>query len=201
MVIIMKKDQISITPSEVIEYLYCPRFIYFMSYLKIPQHEKNRFKVIMGREVHKDKAKTNKRYLRKKLGVEKKLLEQKLYSSKYNIHGIVDEVLFLDNGTAASLDYKYAKYKDRTFSTHKYQAVMYSMLIEDNYNIKVDKAFIVYVRSKNLLKEILIEKSLYNKVKNIINEIINIIVKGYFPQRTKYKRRCPDCTYRNICVG
>lgn len=193
-------DYISITPSEVIEYLYCPRFIYFMSYLKISQHEKNRFKVIMGREVHKSKASINKNYLRKKIGVKEKLLEQKLYSRKYKIHGIVDEVLFLEDGTAAPLDYKFAKYKDRTFSTHKYQAVMYGMLIEDNYNVKVDRAFVIYVRSKNLLKEIPINRERYENVKTTIEEIINIIDKGYFPKRTKYKRRCPDCTYRNICI-
>lgn len=196
----MENLEISITPSEVIEYLYCPRFIYFMSYLKISQHEKNRFKVMMGREVHKTKARINKDYLRKSIGVKEKLLEQKLYSKKYKIHGIVDEVLFLEDGTAASLDYKFAQYKEKTFSTHKYQAVMYSMLIEDNYDIFVDKAFIVYVRSKNLLKEISINKVMYKEVQMIIDEIIDIIEKGYYPKRTKYKRRCPDCTYRNICV-
>lgn len=196
----MEENVISITPSEVMEYLYCPRFIYFMSYLKISQHEKNRFKVIMGREVHKTKANINKNYLRKKIGVKEKLLEQKLYSKKYKIHGIVDEVLFLEDGTAAPLDYKFAKYKERTFSTHKYQAIMYGMLIEDNYNIKVNKAFLIYVRSRNLLKEIPINKETYQNVKTIIEEIINIIDKGYFPKRTKYKRRCSDCTYRNICI-
>lgn len=193
-------NYVSITPSEVTEYLYCPRFIYFMSYLKISQYEKNRFKVMMGREIHKRKAIINKNYLRKRIGVKEKLLEQKLYSRRYRIHGIIDEVLFLDDGTAASLDYKFAQYKDRLFLTHKYQAVMYSMLIEDNYNIHVNKAYVVYVRSKNLLKEITIDKKDYNIVENMIEDIINIIEKGYFPQKTKYKSRCTDCTYRNICI-
>lgn len=171
-----------------------------MSYLKISQYEKNRFKVMMGREIHKRKAIINKNYLRKRIGVKEKLLEQKLYSRRYRIHGIIDEVLFLDDGTAASLDYKFAQYKDRLFLTHKYQAVMYSMLIEDNYNIHVNKAYVVYVRSKNLLKEITIDKKDYNIVENMIEDIINIIEKGYFPQKTKYKSRCTDCTYRNICI-
>lgn len=193
-------DQISITPSIVMEYLYCPRFIYFMSYLKIPQHEKNRFKVIMGREVHKTKARINKSYLRKKIGVKDKELEQKLYSKKHNIHGIVDEVLFLEDGTAASLDYKFAKYKKRTFLTHKYQAAMYGLLIADNYNVEVNRAYIVYVRSKNLLKEIDLHQKIFKKITEILNNIITIIQKGVYPERTKYKRRCFDCTYRNICI-
>ena len=55
------KDGVYITPSEVIEYLYCPRFIYFMNCLSIPQHEEQRYKVLMGREIHEKKSKINKK--------------------------------------------------------------------------------------------------------------------------------------------
>ena len=48
-------EKLSITPSIVIEYLYCPRFIYFMKILNISQNEDRRFKVTKGREVHKFK--------------------------------------------------------------------------------------------------------------------------------------------------
>lgn len=55
-----------ITPSEMIEFLYCPRFTYFMKCLGIVQHEENRYKVQKGRSVHEDKAEQNKSYIRKK---------------------------------------------------------------------------------------------------------------------------------------
>ena len=80
-------EKLSITPSIVIEYLYCPRFIYFMKILNIPQNEDRRFKVTKGREVHKFKELTNVDYLRKKLNVIKKWKEEELYSDKYSIHG------------------------------------------------------------------------------------------------------------------
>lgn len=193
-------DSISLTPSIVMEYLYCPRFIYYMLYLKISQHEERRYKVQRGKESHQRKLEVNKDYLRKKIGVKEKVLDQKLYSKKYSIHGIVDEILFLEDGTAASLDYKFAKYKKRTFLTHKYQAAMYSLMIADNYNIEVNKAFIVYIRSKNKLIKIDIKDSIYSELQKIFTEIIDIIKKGYFPKKTKYKSRCRDCTYRNICI-
>ena len=44
-----------ITPSDMIEFLYCKRFIYYMKGLAIPQFEENRFKVQKGREVHSKK--------------------------------------------------------------------------------------------------------------------------------------------------
>lgn len=191
---------ISLTPSIVMEYLYCPRFIYYMLYLKISQNEGKRYKVQRGKSSHQKKSKINKSYLRKKIGVKKKIINQKLYSDQYNIHGIVDEILFLNDGTAASLDYKFSKYQKRTFLTHKYQAAMYSLMIEENYNKKVKKAFIVYIRSKNKLIEIELKDDFYDELQIVLNKIIKIIQKGYFPKRTDYKSRCRDCTYRNICI-
>ncbi len=37
-----------ITPSEVIEHIYCPRFTCFLNCLNIPQHEELRYKVLKG---------------------------------------------------------------------------------------------------------------------------------------------------------
>jgi CRISPR-associated exonuclease Cas4 len=48
-----------ITISDVLEYQFCPRFIYFMRCLDIPQHEEKRFKVLKGREVHEERKLTN----------------------------------------------------------------------------------------------------------------------------------------------
>ncbi len=58
----------SITASNLLEYLFCPRFTYFELYLGVPQHEEKRFKVERGRTVHDDKTRINSDYLRKKIG-------------------------------------------------------------------------------------------------------------------------------------
>ena len=93
-----------ITPSDMIEFLYCRRFIYYMKCLSIPQFEENRFKVQKGREVHEKKESQNKQYLRKKLGVVDKQIDVDLYSKKFKIKGIVDEVVTLEDGSKAPLD-------------------------------------------------------------------------------------------------
>ena len=168
--------------------------------LKIPQQEGKRYKVEKGRRIHEKKSSHNTNYLRKKIGVVDKKTNQKLISDKYSIHGEVDEILFLENGTAAPLDYKFARYKKRIFKTYKYQAVMYAMMIEDNFDCDVNQAFIVYTRSKNKLIKINITEGDKKEVKNILNEVIKIIDSNYFPQKTKYNKRCQDCCYRNICI-
>lgn len=188
----------SYTASQLIEFLYCPRFTYFEYVLDIPQKEDNRFKVQKGRSIHEKIRKMNPSYLRKKLEVVEKHSDCYL-SSDMGIRGIVDEVLFNSDGTASPLDYKYAKYKNKLFETYRYQLVFYGKLIEDNFNISVKKGYIVYTRSKNKLLEVAIKEKDFTQLKKDIEDMSAIINLGKYPKPTKYKKRCDDCCYRNIC--
>jgi CRISPR-associated exonuclease Cas4 len=40
----------------------------------------------------------------------------------------------------------------------------------------------------------------FEMAKQIVREILMIIQRGYYPEGTKQKARCVDCTYRNICA-
>ncbi len=188
----------SITATHLLEFLYCPRFTYFENVLDIPEHQEKRFKVVKGRSIHEQKNKINRHYLRKKIGVVDK--KQGVYlSSPVGIRGIVDEILFLDDGSAAPLDYKYARYRERTFKNHRYQLVFYGRLITDNYGVPVRKGYIVYTRTLNKLVEVPVTEDMYKELDEIIKEIKEVIQKGFYPPATRYKARCPDCCYRNIC--
>lgn len=188
---------LSITPSHIIEYLYCPRYIYFQYVLEIPQHEEKYFKAMKGREIHKLKLSENIKYLRERIGVTDKKLD--VYLSFNNLRGIVDEILFLKDGTAAPLDYKYAVYKDKVFSTYTTQLHCYAYLIEKNFNTKVGKGFIVYIRSKNKLVTVDITTKYLDKIAGIIEKIHQIISENEFPKATKYKSKCISCTFCNLC--
>ena len=188
----------SITTSLLMEYVFCPRFTYFEYVLDIPQNEDSRFKVEKGRKVHEKVRKTNPDYLRKKVGAVD--VKSDLYlSSDSGIRGIVDEILFLDDGTAAPLDYKYAEYKDKVFKTYRLQLVYYARLIQENFNVVVNKGFIVYTRSKNKLIEVSIKEKDYKELDKIIQEVVDVIYKCKYPKATSVKRRCSDCCYRNLC--
>lgn len=193
-------QDISITPSEVIEYLYCPRFIYYMNCLCIPQHEEQRYKVQKGREVHEIKGKINKDYLRKKLGCIKKESSVYLASSRYHLRGVIDEVLFLNDGTLAPIDYKYAEYNERLYQTYKIQSILYGLLIKENYKREVNRGYVCYVRSRNLVKELSMSSNDFDEAIEMINRILKIIQTGFYPKRAKYLAKCIDCCYKNICV-
>lgn len=191
--------EVYITPSEVIEYLFCPRFIFYMHCLCIPQHEEQRYKVIRGRTLHKEKERINREYLRKKLGCVQKDTSVYLASERYHLKGIIDEVLSLKDGTLAPLDYKFAEYKDKVFKTYKYQSILYAILIKENYQQEVKQGYICYIRSKHLIKELNFKQQDFDEAVKIIDEILEIIQKGYYPKKTEYMAKCIDCCYRNIC--
>ena len=189
---------ISFYPSQIIEYNYCPRFTYFEYVLRIPQNEHKFYKVERGRELHNKRLEQNKNYLRKKIGVQEKWLDQ--YLGMKGLRGKVDEVLRLSDGTYAPLDYKFAHWKEKIFNTYKEQLYCYALLIEENFDTKVKKGFLVYTRSKCKLIEIEIPDKAKTNIQNSMDKMLSIIQKNKFPKPTKFKKRCINCTYRNICI-
>ena len=188
----------SITASQMLEYLYCPRFTYFEYVMDISQNEGQRFKVEKGRNIHEKVRKINPEYLRKKIGVIDRKSDVYL-ASALGIRGIVDEVLFLDDNTAAPLDYKFAEYKNKLFKTYRFQLIFYAKLIKDNFQLPVNKGFIIYTRSKNKLVEVSIKDKDFIELEKIVDDMTSIIQNCRYPEPTSLKRRCPDCCYRNIC--
>lgn len=188
----------SLTPSHIIEYLYCPRFTYFEYVLRIPQHEEANYLVMRGRNLHDEKLEQNKEYLRKRLGVTEKLLDQ--YLTNDLMRGRMDEVLTLHDNSMAPLDYKFAEYKDRVYDTYQTQLYCYAWLIEENFGKPVNKGFLVYTRSRNKVIEVEISEENKAHVKKAAADIFDIIEQNKYPKATKYKARCVSCTYRNMCV-
>lgn len=190
-----------ITPSDVIEYLFCPRFVYYMHILKIDQREHKRALVNKGRDMHELKLVQNKDYLRKKVGALDKELDLYLSSIHLRLVGKMDEMIILPEGQAAPLDYKFAYWENRVYKTLQMQQVLYALLIEDNFEYKVDKAFLVYIRSKNHLETIPITTAMKDRALKILDDIFAIINLGHYPKVKASKNKCSDCTYRNICIS
>lgn len=194
------EEQIFITVSDALEYLFCPRFIFFERCLMIPEHQERRYKVLRGRELHESREKVNRDYVRKRLKCTRKEISVYLTSRKYHLKGEVDEVLFLEDGTAAPMDYKFAEWKNTVYRTHKYQAALYGLLIMEHYGVDVNRGFVCYTRSNHHVEEIALREKDYKKARQMVREILMIIQRGYYPDGTKQKARCVDCTYRNICL-
>ena len=185
--------------TDLLEYGFCPRFTYFERFLDIPEHQEKRYNVLKGREVHEEKQQLNRGYLRKNLGCIDRRIGVKLYGSGGLYVGELDEILFLDDGTAAPLDYKWSNWNNKIRRTYQLQLALYALLIEENFHIPVKQGFLVYVRSENHLVTYPVDTSSRLQLEAAIKEIFAIRNTGFFPQAAESTKQCLDCTYRNLC--
>ncbi len=171
-----------------------------MNVQNIPQHEESRFKVLKGREVHRRRSLENRDYLRRKVGAVKREIEVYLASPALRLRGIVDEVLWLKDGTMSPLDYKYTEVRDVVFKTHEMQIILYAMLIHEVYGASVTRGFVAYVRDGNQLLEVPVTEEKMAQARLLIGQIFDIMRSNRLPRRTVHRIRCEDCCYKNICV-
>jgi CRISPR-associated exonuclease Cas4 len=194
------ESTVSITITHILEHLYCPRFTYFEHVLQIPERQEKRWKVQKGREVHLERSKINKSYLRKKLGVVDRQFDVPLASETLGVRGIADEVLTFDDGTMGPFDYKFAKAPSKPFRNQRIQCVLYGMLIEEHFGRPVKRGYLCYTRANYKVVEIEISERVRQEAINIVADVIGVIQQGYLPLATSQKARCVDCCYRNICT-
>ena len=194
------ESSVLVTPSEVMEYLYCPRFTYFLNVLKIAQYEEKRYKVQKGREVHQQRLSQNRDYIRRKIPMLKK--DQNVYLSSQSLHvrGIVDEIIYLKDGSLAPADYKFSLYQPYLYNTHKIQTALYALLIRENYKRFVHTGYIFYLRGGTKMHAIEITEKLEKEALSAVSGMLQIIRNEQIPGRTSYRIRCADCCYKNICV-
>lgn len=191
---------INITPTEILEYYFCPRFIYFMNVLHIPQYEDRRFKVQKGRDIHEKRQRENPDYLWKKINVVKRLGIQQLTSKALHLNGIPDDIVILDDGSYAPVDYKYAIYPDYVYKGHRMQIGAYALLIENIYQVTVSQGFIFYIRDGSKVARIPFSDKLRQDTLQAIGDILKITEQEKIPDSASRSVKCMDCTYKNICV-
>ena len=188
-----------LTPSDVLEHLFCGRFTYFERHLQLPEFQERREKVLRGRALHAVREATNRAYLRKRLGVVEKRIDVSLASARHHLRGRLDEVLFFADGTAGPLDYKFARDPGRVYTTLRVQSAIYALLIGANLGLQVRRGYVVYTRSRNKVVEVTYEPEDFRRIGRVVREIAEVIARGKLPRRSP-AGRCTDCCYRSICV-
>ena len=195
----MIESGIKITPTEILEYGFCPRFIYFINVLQIPQYEERRYAVKRGREEHEKRLIRNKDYLWKKIGAVERHSDVSIESETLHLRGVIDEVLTLEEGGMAPVDFKFSD-AETVFKAHKLQLYCYCLLIEEAFEKPVKKGYIWYMRSGSRQVEIPFTAAARKEVAEVIENILAIVQNEKLPKGTKNTNRCIDCTYKNICV-
>ena len=193
---------------EVIDYIYCPRIIYYEKTLKISGNKMKAFKEEEKKRLE-GKGMINRRWIWDRLKLRKqsinnleqwnnKEFSKELYSQKYHFHGKLDEILYLEEGTIVPLYYHNSKYTAREDNQYKNLMTLFFMLIEENYQIECQKGYILFLNDSSLKKIECTTKN-FESMKQYINETLNLIETEKYPLEAEGGTKCRDCYYKKIC--
>ena len=195
------EDFVSVT--DIKQYVYCPRIVYFDMVLHATpifgsQQEDSK-------ELHEDYVEKELRrkdavyYSPEFVGAEKFLFTS-LSSSMYGLQGNVDCII-----KTAGTEYVPVEYKNmnsdrgRVCMQHKYQLVGYALLIEDNFDTVVKRAFVDYI-PEGLILQFEITPTMKIFVKRVLGHIRRIIKDEELPPIRVAKYKCAGgCGHKQIC--
>jgi CRISPR-associated exonuclease Cas4 len=195
----LSEDEPEIIPvTDIKQYHFCPRIIYFTKVLGV--EEKTTDSEEAGKEAHGEFHRKERRRTTllggKKIKVEQKWTALQLKSEKMGLEGMVDMAVRTPEGYAI-VEYKSMTAPKRVLPGHLYQAAAYAMLVEEAFTTNIRKLYVYYEKSDKIF-EIPLTDSIKRHVLWTIRQIRTIIQKEKLPI-TRASRKCPSCGYRWIC--
>jgi CRISPR-associated exonuclease Cas4 len=148
-----------------------------------------------GRSLHTRSEKLNPSYV-PKMAQGKKLVAMQLYSTRLGLSGKIDEA-YEGSKEIILVERKYTDFTVIT-DTLKTQIGLLSILLEENRNKPVTRAFVILQKSKRVVKEIRLTSELKNFALQKLESVKQIITSGISPS-AQYDNKCLDCTYRKVC--
>src|SRR5206468_2454965 len=100
----------------------------------------------------------------------------------------------------APLDYKFAEYPGHVYHNQKVQSALYGLLIQETFQKPIARGFVCYLRSSYRIVTLEFSEVDFDEAREIVREVLEVIQRGIFPKATRWKARCADCCYRNICI-
>jgi len=187
-----------LTATDLMNYHYCQRILYFVHTLKKPQFTtKKEYKGREKENVFQSNAKRTK--VVKSYPRLPKVFKVQLVSENLGIKTIADCIMIdRENNEAYPIQAKFSFTPKKIYRGQKAQLFMEALLIEEQLDYKVPYGFIKFLRSGDLIKIDISEKDKLG-VMSTFGEIFKIMSSEALPNRTKYKKRCQDCCFKKIC--
>jgi CRISPR-associated exonuclease Cas4 len=193
-----------ITPTDVKQFVFCPRVTYFTKVMRL--------KPIMGsqqeagKKSHDKLSRLEKRrqsLLKAKLpiSIEHKQFDVSLVSNKLEAMGRLDMLV-----QTSAKEYIPVEFKDmfsnrgKLHLDHKYQLVVLALLVEDTFNVIVQRGIVHYMRDE-ITVNTRISVGMKNRAKTYIKRIKQMIHSGKIPNsRRQCRFQHVGCGYADQCT-
>ncbi len=208
-------DHLYVTGSDVKNFIFCERVVYFNRVMHIEP-------MLMSQQFNaKLEHKTEERNEMRRKGIRAykdmeicdpsssttvqeyglpKHPNYKVVSQRLMATAIIDCVLEDRYGRLIPVEYKSMRSNNgRAYSDHIYQIAFYALLLEDSLKRVSNEGYIHY---NDIVVRIKITDGMKRHVKRIISRINNIIMEERLPPIKVNKRKCNGgCGYRYVCYG
>jgi CRISPR-associated exonuclease Cas4 len=186
---------IELRASDLRQFLYCPRVVYFSHVVPIARVET--FKMKAGRQAELQHARLERRRSLRRYGLEdgERQYSVALRCDTLGVSGIVDEVVY---GPQAPVPIDVKMTEGGAAMGHKVQLAVYAMALEEQAGCPVARGFIHLV-PKNRVVAIPIDERLRAITVDIARRIRLLIATEAFPSPADRPAKCDGCELRCFC--
>ena len=183
--------------SDLKQYIYCPRIIYFYYVLPIPRRVTK--KMEYGRIEHLEIKQLEKRRKLKAYGLLEGARDFQVFvqSKRLGLNGLLDMTITTVSGEIFPVEFKHSISKKGLHQ--KYQLAAYAMLLEEKFSKPVRYGFLYLIPTKTVIP-LEITVSMREHIKKVLSAIRNVIVSEKIPAYVRSKQRCTDCEFKNYCA-
>lgn len=191
----MVSESLTLTVSDVKQFVYCPRVVYFTYALS--WRRPTTYKMEEGRLEHEHVAELEERRGLRAYGLAEgeRQFNVSLYSKRLGLSGKLDMVINTP-GEVIPVDFKNSG--AGVGLNHKYQLTAYALLVEDRWERAVRRGFIYLLPLKRAY-EVPITPNMRLFVRERLEEIRRMVKGEAMPTATRQKSRCRDCEFQNFC--
>ncbi|MBA3534903.1 MAG: CRISPR-associated protein Cas4 [Ardenticatenales bacterium] len=186
------------TATDLKQYLYCARILYYHHCL--PAIRPVTHKMEAGIRAHEDEStREARRSLRPyNLKTAERHFDVWVESERLGLRGQVDLVLAEPDGLVGQAWVVEFKLASRLGDHWKLQLAAYAMLLEEQWQIKVERGF-VYLIPLRRAEPLDLTTRLKRQVEAALAQMSRIAQEEWMPEPPKVQAKCRDCEFRRFC--
>ncbi len=191
----VREEPLALKVTDVRQYVYCPRIVYFTCCL--PLKRPVTYKMVEGQLAHEETAALERRRSLRAYGLSEgeRHFSVHLYSERLGLSGLLDMVITTPT-EVIPIEFKHTTGKPGL--NHKYQLAAYALLVEDKWQRPVRRAFVYFIPAKQAL-EVPITPNMRRFVIKTLGKIRAMVATELLPGPTHHRGRCVDCEFYRYC--
>ncbi|MGH2366232.1 MAG: CRISPR-associated protein Cas4 [Chloroflexota bacterium] len=184
-----------LTVTDVRQYLYCPRVLYYMAHR--PAARRPTAKMDEGTQVHAQTDELERRRTLHAYGLAdgERTFHLDMESARLRVRGKLD-MLIIREFEAIPVEFKNAHRRGQT--NHRYQLALYALLCEEHSCKPVRRGFLVYLLDRHV-DEVIVTPGMRRFVTRTLREMRDAISSEALPPGTPRLGRCRECEYLHFC--